>query len=91
MAKRIEDVVPQHRNLATVSNETLIATLFIRGVSIKDIFGRYYEYQELNDAVDDEIHGNDEEGQHGAQLTVGDAELAGVARLPETPQERQPF
>lgn len=91
MARRIEDVVPQHRNLATVSDEVLIATLFIRGVSIKDIFARYYEYQAMSDAVDDEIHGNDEEGQHGQQLTVGDAELAGVASLPDKPVARQPF
>lgn len=90
MAQLIQDVIPQYRNLATVETETLIATLYIRGVSIEDIFGRYYEYEAHADARDDELFGNDEEGQHG-RLTVGDAELAGLANLPETPLDRPPF
>lgn len=92
MARRIEDVVPQYRNLKNISTEVMIATLYIRGVTIEDIFGKYYTFEEMGGAVDDEIFGNDEEGQHGRpRLTVGDAQLAGLASLPDTPSERQPF
>lgn len=90
MARLIQDVVPR-RVLSEIPTEELVATLYIRGVSIEDIFGKYYEYEEHTSARDDELFGNDEEGQHGAQLTVGDAQLAGLANLPDTPKERQPF
>lgn len=67
MVKRIEDVVPQHRNLASVDSSVLIATLYIRGVTIRDIFGRYYEFDEQSSQ---------------ATLTVEDAELAGYGYIP---------
>jgi len=92
MAKLIQDVIPRYHSLATTPSAGLIATLYIRGVTIKEIFGQYYEYESHRDAVDDELFGNDEDGQHGAPpLTVADAELAGLASLPPTPLHRQPF
>lgn len=44
----------------------------------------------MANAADDEIFGNDEEGQHGRQpLTVGDAQLAGFTG--EQIDYNQPF
>lgn len=87
MAKLIQDV--SHAN-TKLTNEELIATLYIRGVTIGDIFSRYFEYDAHETARNDELFGNDEEGQHG-RLTVGDAQLAGHTTLPNKPIERQPF
>lgn len=92
MAKLIHDVVPPTTVKVLPDNEVLIAALYIRGVTVEEIFQRFYEYEAHADARSDEYFGNDEEGQHGAKpLTVGDAELAGVAKLPSSPVERQPF
>lgn len=60
-----------------VSSENLIAVLFSRGVDIQTIFGQYYAMEEM--------------GNHGVTLTVADAEIAGLASLPNKPLPRQPF
>ena len=87
MPKLIQDVVPPATLKKLPSNEVLIAALYIRGVTVEEIFGRFYEYESHASADDD-----DEEGQHGrAPLTVGDVQLAGLAELPGQPQPRQPF
>lgn len=66
----------------------LIVELHNKGVTIEEIFGIYYQLEAMGSARDEAIFGNDEEGQHGAILTVGDARLA----FPETkPMERKPF
>lgn len=98
MAKLIHDVVPPATLKKLPDNDTLIAALFIRGVTIEKIFGRYFEYEANVDARSDEQFGSDEEGQHGGHsrkgrkpLTVGDAELAGLTSLPRKPISRQPF
>lgn len=83
------------RNEAThyitkVDTDLLVQELFNRGTSIEDIFGQYYAMEEMANARDDEIFGNDEEGQHGRPvLTVGDARLAGFG-TPEVKHD-QPF
>lgn len=89
MAKRIQDVVPP----ATMNTEQMIATLYIRGVTIQQIFGKYYEYDEHEAARDDELFGNDEEGQHGSpRLVAGDVHLAGWGKaIADAPKDRQPF
>jgi hypothetical protein len=76
MAILIQDVVPPKVVKRLPKNEVLIATLYIRGVSIEDIFGKYYEF--------------DEHASHAPRLTVGDVELAGLAKLPTVPVQ-QPF
>ena len=86
MAKLISDVVPPATYKRLPSSDMLIAALYLRGVTIEDIFAKYYEYEAHAGANDDELLGSSEEGQHG--LTVGDAQLAGGI----TPTEkRQPF
>lgn len=93
MVKTIQDVVPPATVKHLPRNEVLIATLYIRGVTIEDIFARYYQYDAHRAARDDELFGNDEEGQHGKPkpkpLTVGDAQLAGAIKFLST--QRQPF
>lgn len=96
MARLIHDVTPpaeehQKYEASKLSTDVMLQELYSRGISIADIFGVYYELEAIADARDDALFGNDEEGQHGAQLTVGDAELAGLAQLPNKPTERQPF
>lgn len=51
-----------------VGSELLIKELYDRGVSVKDIFGRYYEFDEINSAQ---------------TLDVEDARLAGHGGEPE--------
>ena len=88
MAKRIQDVVPP----TTMTTEQMIAALYIRGVTIQQIFGKYYEYDEHEAARDDELFGNDEEGQHGKpRLVVGDVHLAGWGQAIADAPTRQPF
>lgn len=77
----------------------LISELYHRGISVEDIFGQYYAMQAIADARDDEIFGNDEEGQHGdpnrfkkqKPLTVGDAQLVAPALPQKTPLGKLPF
>lgn len=72
--------------------DILITELHDRGVSIQDVFAQYYAMEAAEDAHSDELFGNDEQGQHGKPLTVGDAELAGLTpQLPNQPLETQPF
>ena len=79
-------------HMFTMTTGKIVAALHKRGVTIEDIFGIYYAIEAQADARDDEIFGNDEEGQHGKPLlTVGDVELAGLAQLPVAPLDRQPF
>lgn len=67
----------QGRVAKRLRSDVLISELYRRGVSIEDIFGQFYALEEMASARDDEIFGNDEEGQHGRPpLTVGDARLA---------------
>lgn len=108
MGHLIQDVTPANqlpaylrgygcgKLLKRARTDMLISELHYRGISIEDIFGQYYAMEAIADARDDEIFGNDEEGQHGdpnrfKPLTVGDAELAGLTVLPAVPTERQPF
>lgn len=49
--------------LGRFDNQMLITELYSRGVSIKDIFGRYYEFEAAGD---------------GRTMDIEDAELAGV-------------
>ena len=75
----IQDIRPAPKQEQTDDTQALIVELFKRGVTIKQIFGQYYELEAIADERHDEIFGNDEEGQHGKQpLTIGDALLAGV-------------
>ena len=79
-------------HMFTMTTGKIVAALHKRGVTIEDIFGIYYAIEAQADARDDEIFGNDEEGQHGKPvLKVGDVELAGIAQLPVVPLNRQPF
>lgn len=71
------------------SSESLIVALYRRGVSIEEIFGIFYALEESDSERDDAIFGSSEEGNHGATLTVGDAQLAGG--ITPKPGERQPF
>ena len=90
----IQDVTPLTADQPkpyTTTTGRMVATLYMRGVTIVDIFGMYYALEEQASAHDDKIHGNDEDGQHGNPLTVGDAELVGLTSLPESPTDRQPF
>ncbi len=82
--------------LKTICNQCLITELHNRGVSIEDIFGQYYAEEEMAAARDDEIFGNDEEGQHGdpnrfAPLTVGEARLVTPEPQPKVPLGEIPF
>lgn len=89
MGKLIEDIKPV-KHPFTMTNGKMIRILWERGVTIEEIFGQYYAMEEMANARDDEIFGNDEEGQHGRPpLTVGDAQLAGFG-LP-TVKHDQPF
>ena len=67
MVQLIEDIVPPAISSKLPDNDKLIATLYIRGVTLNEIEGKFVEYSAHADARDDEIFGNDEEGQHGAQ------------------------
>ena len=89
----IQDVIPRVRNLVARRPTTgsLVTELHRRGVTVQDIFGMYYAIEAEADHRTDQVFGDDERGQHGRQLTVGDAELAGHATLPSKPIERQPF
>lgn len=82
----IQDVVPvydvpsylrgygkQGRMVQKISMDVLVSELYHRGVSIEDIFGIYY-------ALDEMYSHRDEDWDGRASLTVGDAELAGVAK-----------
>lgn len=79
----------QGRVARRIKTDVIISELYRRGVTIEEIFGRYYAITAMVDAKDDEIYGNDEEGQHGRKLTVGDARLAGYG-LPKINHD-QPF
>lgn len=61
-----------------IPTDVLMNELWRRGVSIKKIFGRYYELDAMASAMGGET-----------TLTVGDVDLAGL--LPTKPIERQPF
>lgn len=68
----------QGRVARRIKTDVLISELYRRGITIEQVFGQYYAITAMVDAKDDEIYGNDEEGQHGRPpLTVGDARLAG--------------
>lgn len=95
MGQLIEDIVPmydvpsylrgygkQGRAVRKISADVLISELYHRGYSIEDIFGIYYQLDEMYSHRDDEWLGR-------ATLTVGDAELAGFAQ-PKINYE-QPF
>lgn len=104
MGQLIQDIKPLTRNVPSylrgygtqgrvakrLRTDVLISELYRRGVSIEDIFGQFYALEEMASARDDEIFGNDEEGQHGRQpLTVGDAQLAFGSQ--QTINYNQPF
>lgn len=79
----IQDIKPPVRKLDSLKTETMVEELFLRGVTIAEIFGQYYAMEAMADARHDDIFGNDEEGLHGRQpLTVSDAYLAGVVSRP---------
>lgn len=76
----------------SATEDRLIEALWHHGVTIERIFGVFYALEEMANHRSDMVFGNDEEGQHGRKpLTVGDAELAGFASLPQQPLSRQPF
>lgn len=78
--------------LKRVRTDMLIAELHQRGITVEDIFGQYYAMEAIADTKDDEIFGNDEEGQHGRQsLTVGDALLVTPTPPNKIPLGSQPF
>lgn len=93
---KIWDVKPPQHPVKP-KTEDMITELFVRGVSIEQIFGQFYALEAMADARHDEIFGNDEEGQHGGSpfgkhkpLTVGDALLAGVVAR-DIPTGEVPF
>lgn len=91
-SKQQFDTVEEKPAIQRFTSDTLINELWRRGVPIHHIFGRYYELEAITDAIEDDTFGSDERGQHGRpKLTVADAELAGVAALPDKPSNRQPF
>lgn len=76
MGKLIQDVTPV-RTIRQVQTSTLVNELFRRGITIEQLFGMYYALEAITGHLDDELFGNDEDGQHGRQpITVGDAQLA---------------
>lgn len=82
----------QGRVARRLRTDVIISELYRRGVTIEDIFGQYYAIEEMASAADDEIFGNDEEGQHGRQpLTVGDALLVAPPLPPKRPLGEVPF
>lgn len=99
MGKLIQDVTPayvrgygtQARLARRMKAEVLVSELYRRGVRMTDIFGQYYALEEQAGARDDDIFGNDEDGQHGAQLTVGDALLVTPTPPSKTPLGEMPF
>lgn len=56
----------------------LIMELHNKGVTVEEVFNIYFQLEAMGDARDEEIFGNDEDGLHGRNLTVGDAQLAGI-------------
>lgn len=86
MPTLIQDIIPAKTVKRLPSNDVLIAVLYIRGATIQQIFGKFFEFDEHASAVDDGIF-----QVHRQPMTVGDAELAGHASLPTKPKERQPF
>jgi hypothetical protein len=62
MARLIQDVLPPNTSQQLPSSDKLIATLYVRGITIEQIFGKYYEY---------DAHAT----EHDRLLTVGDIEL----------------
>lgn len=91
MVKRIQDVVSPATKKAMLTSDEMIAILYMRGITVPYIFGKFFEYEAHEAAHSDEVFGSSEEGQHGrAPLTVGDAKLAG-ADVPDQPLPRQPF
>lgn len=58
-----EEKARESWELSRFENQDLITELYTRGVSIKTIFGRYYEFEEAG---------------NGRTMAVEDAELAGV-------------
>lgn len=75
-----------------VEAELLVTEVYSRGISVHDVFGMFYALEAMAYHRDDLIFGSSEAGQHGKQLTVGDAELAGLTpTLPTTPLDRQTF
>lgn len=107
MGKLIQDIVPpvtrkmRRMQLQTDANylfhvdtDVIVTELAMRGVTVRDIFGMYYALEEMASAHSDQVFGNDEDGLHGNMqpITVEDAELAGVAILPDEPNlNPQPF
>lgn len=86
------DTVVEKPIIKRLSTDKLMNELWERGVTIQEVFGRFYELEAIVDARYDEVFGSDEAGQHGRpQLTVADAELAGLASVPDQPIDRQPF
>lgn len=81
----------QRSKARSLKTEVMVGELYRRGVTIEDIFGMYYSIEANSEAKDEEIFGNDEDGQHGRVLKVGDVELAGLAKLPKQTINRQPF
>lgn len=63
-------------DVSKVETDIIVNELFERRVSIKDIFGKYYEREVAAD---------------GRSMTLEDAELAGVADTVVIITERQPF
>jgi hypothetical protein len=90
MGSLIEDIKP-HKPF-TMTSGRMIKKLWERGVTIEEIFGIYYALEEMASARDDEIFGNDEDGQHGRpRLTVGDALLVTPTPPPKRPVGEAPF
>ncbi len=100
MGKLIQDVVPPenqrlseqqkqiHANYVQhVDTDILVTELAMRGVTVTDIFGMYYALEAIAAAQSDELFGN-----LMKPITLEDAELAGLAPLPEVPNlNPQPF
>lgn len=68
MARLIQDVVPPATVNKLPDSDVLVGALYIRGVTIEQIFAKYFEYEQ-HQTEDDRI------------LTVADAQLVSVEPL----------
>jgi hypothetical protein len=83
LARAIDDdaIQPPVIRIAEVNklpSDLMIEELYKRQVPIERVFSVYYQLEAMGD-------------YQPHNLTVGDAELAGLTALPPTPKDRQPF